>query len=334
MKSPYFILLCHLFLLFSCNRSQNTKNNFLKNFIPSHDIEITVLDSTDLVVDFIPSMVKMKDKIIYSQFTGDTIFSSIDLIHYKKNNFGKRGRGNNEFTEGYGLEKINDSILFIFDRTLAKLMFLQLSNDTIIFLPSYPTNHFMLDVHYGNDSIYFVTGTGNLEKNYALYNRNSKMLRPFISYPKGVNDNLTLNGKSRIYYSHIVRHPGMKKYMAFKDKHHIIDILEIKNDSLILVKRNIFTHFKWKMVSGVYRPSEKGTPNRVFTSKLVGLSKYVCALYKQDHSEFILTFDWDGTPLNSYKLPCHLLNFTGDDSLNFYGIALIGENYNLIHFKL
>ena len=146
MKSPYFILLCHLFLLFSCNRSQNTKNNFLKNFIPSHDIEITVLDSTDLVVDFIPSMVKMKDKIIYSQFTGDTIFSSIDLIHYKKNNFGKRGRGNNEFTEGYGLEKINDSILFIFDRTLAKLMFLQLSNDTIIFLPSYPTNHFMLDV--------------------------------------------------------------------------------------------------------------------------------------------------------------------------------------------
>ena len=51
MKSPYFILLCHLFLLFSCNRSQNTKNNFLKNFIPSHDIEITVLDSTDLVVD-------------------------------------------------------------------------------------------------------------------------------------------------------------------------------------------------------------------------------------------------------------------------------------------
>ena len=64
MKSPYFILLCHLFLLFSCNRSQNTKNNFLKNFIPSHDIEITVLDSTDLVVDFIPSMVKMKDKII------------------------------------------------------------------------------------------------------------------------------------------------------------------------------------------------------------------------------------------------------------------------------
>lgn len=247
MKSPYFILLCHLFLLFSCNRSQNTKNNFLKNFIPSHDIEITVLDSTDLVVDFIPSMVKMKDKIIYSQFTGDTIFSSIDLIHYKKNNFGKRGRGNNEFTEGYGLEKINDSILFIFDRTLAKLMFLQLSNDTIIFLPSYPTNHFMLDVHYGNDSIYFVTGTGNLEKNYALYNRNSKMLRPFISYPKGVNDNLTLNGKSRIYYSHIVRHPGMKKYMAFKDKHHIIDILEIKNDSLILVKRNIFTHFKWKI---------------------------------------------------------------------------------------
>ena len=213
-------------------------------------------------------------------------------------------------------------------------MFLQLSNDTIIFLPSYPTNHFMLDVHYGNDSIYFVTGTGNLEKNYALYNRNSKMLRPFISYPKGVNDNLTLNGKSRIYYSHIVRHPGMKKYMAFKDKHHIIDILEIKNDSLILVKRNIFTHFKWKMVSGVYRPSEKGTPNRVFTSKLVGLSKYVCALYKQDHSEFILTFDWDGNPLNSYKLPCHLLNFTGDDSLNFYGIALIGENYILIHFKL
>ena len=106
MKSPYFILLCHLFLLFSCNRSQNTKNNFLKNFIPSHDIEITVLDSTDLVVDFIPSMVKMKDKIIYSQFTGDTIFSSIDLIHYKKNNFGKRGRGNNEFTEGYGLEKL------------------------------------------------------------------------------------------------------------------------------------------------------------------------------------------------------------------------------------
>ena len=84
MKSPYFILLCHLFLLFSCNRSQNTKNNFLKNFIPSHDIEITVLDSTDLVVDFIPSMVKMKDKIIYSQFTGDTIFSSIDLIHLKK----------------------------------------------------------------------------------------------------------------------------------------------------------------------------------------------------------------------------------------------------------
>ena len=60
------------------------------------------------------------------------------------------------------------------------------------------------------------------------------------------------------------------------------------------------------MVSGVYRPSEKGTPNRVFTSKLVGLSKYVCALYKQDHSEFILTFDWDGNPLNSYKLPCHL----------------------------
>ena len=120
MKSPYFILLCHLFLLFSCNRSKNKKNNFLKNFIPSHDIEITVLDSTDLVVDFIPSMVKMKDKIIYSQFTGDTIFSSIDLFHYKKNNFGKRGRGNNEFTEGHGLEKINDSILSIFDRTLAK----------------------------------------------------------------------------------------------------------------------------------------------------------------------------------------------------------------------
>lgn len=73
----------------------------------------------------------------------------------------------------------------------------------------------MLDVHYGNDSIYFVTGTGNLEKNYALYNRNSKMLRPFISYPKGVNDNLTLNGKSRIYYSHIVLSPWNEEVYGF-----------------------------------------------------------------------------------------------------------------------
>ena len=191
----------------------------------------------------------------------------------------------------------------------------------------------MLDVHYGNDSLFFVTATGNLKKNYGIYNINNDEIIPYIEYPQGVNDHLSEAGKSRIYYSHILRKPGTVIFAAFKDKHHMVDILEIKNDSLVLVKRRTFSHFKWFFKNKICKPIDKDAPRRVFTSKLLALPNYMCALYKVGTLNYILVFDWLGTPLYSFELPCHLLGFTGDENF-LYGIAAIGEKYHLIRFSL
>lgn len=330
------ILFCNLifiFLFFACNSKYQNEYDFLENFENRKIDSVSIIDTTDYIVDFIPSMIKLKNYLVFSQFTGDTIFTCIDLLSEEKFNFGVRGRGKNEFSEGYGLEKINDSTMFIFDRVFSRLILMEIDSDSIIFKQNLKVSPFMLDVHYGNDSLYFVTATGNLEKNYGIYNVNKDEVIPYIDYPKGINDHLSEMGKSRIYYSHIVRKPGSLIFAAFKDKHHIVDILKIEDDSLVLVKRRIFSHFKWFFKNKICKPIDENAPRRVFTSKLLALQNYICALYKVKDLNYIMVFDWLGTPLYSYEIPYHLIGFTGDENF-LYGIAAIGEKYHLVRFSL
>lgn len=312
----------------------NKPNDLLTKFKDMGEVKYTIIDTADILVDYIPRMLKMGHYLVYSKHADDTLFSAINLETNKTINFGVRGRGPREFIDGYGLKKKDDSTMFVFDRVLQRISFLKLKSDSVVFLHSINIKGTLFDLSPFNDSISIANGGGDYKKNYLVYNMNNCKSTGFIDYPGSCNNDIKDRGKHHIYYSFMIKHPSKNIYAAFKDKQPILDIMGVENDSLFLIKRNMFGHYKWDTKKGTLLPERTDIPYRFFSAKLVATPEHLCALYREKPIYYFLVFDWNGKPLYRYTSPYTVVSFVGDTFSQLYAIVSMNEKYHLVQFSL
>jgi len=276
-------------------------------------------------------ILKIENLFIISDFKGEKIFS---VVNESGNSFqfGNRGRGPNEFIDGYGLAPLTDTTFVIFDRMLKRDSFFKVENDTVF---CYKKSNIpaINNIFPYNDSIFVTNGNAPFNKNYGIVDLSLDTAYSFIDYPSKLSNKLPEQARQRTYYSHIVKKPNSNRFVAFKASHYIIDIMELNNKKLELVERKIFSHHDWKMSKNIPVPGVRGTLN-CFTAKIAGSDNKIFACYKVQKGNksnwSILTFDWNGNPKNKYDIPFTPFAITSINDSMVYCIALIGEEYKLI----
>lgn len=330
MKKKYILILITT-LIFGCKE----EITFIDNFNDKGNVSFTVTNSfSELSLHHPIRLLKIKDYFIISDYKGEKIFTA---IHNSGNSFqfGFRGRGPNEFIDGYGLAPLTDTTFVVFDRTLKKVSYFTANQDTILF--NNRTNVPAINnVFPFNDSIFVTNGNPPFEKNYGVLDLSDNTAYSYIDYPKTSKGKLTEQAKQRAYYSHIVRKPNSTRYVAFKASHYIVDVLDLEGIKLKLQERKTFALNEWEMSKNITVPGVRGPSNRI-TAKIAGSGDKIFVCYKIQKSKKpqwnILTFDWDGNPLNKYSIPFTPYAITCSDS-ELYCIAFFDEKYKLLTINI
>ena len=309
---------------------------FVDNFDDKGNASYSVINSFPELLLYHPvRLLKIKDYFIISDYKGEKIFTA---IHNSGNifQFGNRGRGPNEFIDGYGLAPLTDTTFVVFDRMLKKVSYFIANQDTIVCnkrtdVPA------INNVFPYNDSIFVTNGNAPFEKNYGVLDLSKDIAYSYVNYPKTSKGKLPEQAKQRAYYSHIVRKPNSTRYVAFKASHYIIDVLDLEGIKLKLHERKIFALNKWEISKSIPVPGVRGSLNRI-TAKITGSDNRIFVCYKIQESKksqwSILTFDWDGKPLSKYYIPFAPYAITSSDDSELYCIALIGEEYKLVTINI
>jgi len=331
MKKSYLAVILALLLLSCKNESP-----FIDNFDEKGNAAFTVIDSFPELLLYHPiRLLKVQNSFIISDYKGEKIFT---LIHESGNSFqfGNRGRGPNEFIDGYGLAPLTDTTFVIFDRMLKRVSFFQVKNDTV-FCYQKAKIPAINNVFPFNDSIFVTNGNAPFEKNYGVLDLCKNTAYSYVDYPKISKENLSERAKQRAYYSHIVRKPNSNRYVAFKASHYIIDVMDLEGTKLKLRERKTFAHNEWEISKNMPVPGVRGTLNRI-TAKMAGSENRIFVCYeikRRNKSQWcILTFDWEGSPLDRYNIPFMPYAVTGKNDSTFYCIALIGEDYKLVEIDI
>ena len=297
-----------------------------------------VENSPDFIMRHPVRMIKVENLFIMADFKGDMIFTVFNHETGNSYRFGNRGRGPDDFNDGYGLQYLTDTTFFIFDRILQRVSFFNVNKDNILCYrkASIPL---ILNITPYNDSIFITNGNPPFEGNYGVLNLNNSEIKSFIDYPSGLHDDLPDFIRCRIYYSHIVNKPGTNRFVAFKNSHHIIDILDYREMKLELIERKIFHHRKWETTGRGPIPVDKN-PLYVFTApKITGSDNRIFVCYQnpeinEEDNWQILTFDWNGNPLSKYSIPFAPYVITSVNDSTIYSMALIGDAYRLVKMDM
>lgn len=327
MKINYFTFTILLFFL-SCKK----EITFIENFKDKGDITYSIVDSITRHVLYYPiRLLKVQNSFIISDYKGGKVFTVLNESGTSFQ-FGDRGKGPDEFIDGYGLAPLSDTSFVIFDRMLKRISFFKANHDTV-FCYNKLNISAINNVFPFNDSIFVTNGNAPFEKNYGVLDLSKDTAYSYIDYPKVSKEKLPELAKQRAYYSHIVRKPNSNRFVAFKASHYIIDVLDLEGLKLKLRERRIFTQNKWEISKNIPVPGVRGSLNRI-TSKIAGSDNRIFVCYeikKSNRSQWcILIFDWEGNPKEKYNIPFEPYAITYSEDLELYCIALIGEDYKLI----
>lgn len=331
MKIKYFAII--LILLFGGCKKEIP---FIDNFNDKGNITFSVIDSIPELVLYYPiRLLRIQNSFIISDYKGEKIFT---FLHKSGNSFqfGNRGKGPNEFIDGYGLAPLSDTTFVIFDRMLKKVSFFRANQDTV-FCYKKMNIPAINNVFPFNDSIFATNGNAPFDKNYGVLDLFKDTAYSYIDYPKISKGKLPEQAKQRAYYSHIVRKPNSNRYVAFKASHYIIDVMDLEGTKLKLRERRIFTQNPWEISKNIPVPGVRGSLNRI-TATITGSDNKIFVCYKIQKSNksqwCILTFDWEGNPIDKYNIPFVPYAITNSEDSALYCIALIGEEYKIIKIDI
>ena len=330
MKTKFWSITLVIFLS-GCNQELP----FLKLFEDKGSVSYSIVkNSPDFIMRHPVRMIKVGSLFIISDFSGDQIFTVFNIDTGDTYRFGNRGRGPDDFTDGYGLQSFSDTTFFIFDRVLRRISFFKVQKDKISCYKklSIPL---VLNVTPYNDSIFITNGNPPFEGNYGVLDLNNSMVESYIDYPSGLHDDLPDFIRSRIYFSHIENKPNTNRFVAFKNSHHIIDILDYMKMELKLAERKIFHHRKWEAAGRGANPSDNNR-RYIFTApRITSSDNRIFACYQNPQIDegddwHILTFDWNGNPLGRYSIPFDPYVITSVDDSTIYSVALVDEEFRLM----
>ncbi|MGV8139553.1 MAG: BF3164 family lipoprotein [Mangrovibacterium sp.] len=327
MKKRYFAITV-IVLLWGCKK----EIPFIDNFNDKGQATFSEIDSIPEFLLYYPiRLLKVENSFVISDYKGDKIFTVVNESG-RIFQFGNRGRGPDEFIDGYGLAPLTDTTFVVFDRMLKRISFFKMKNDTIFCYRKMKVPA-INNIFPFNDSIFVTNGNTPFVKNYGVLDLYKDTAYSYIDYPEcQKKGKFPEQAMQRAYYSHIVKKPNSNRYVSFKSSHYIIDVMDLEGTKLKLLERKTFAHNKWEISKNVPVPGVRGTLNRI-TAKITGSNNQIFVCYKiqeGDKSQWsILTFDWKGNPNNRYNIPFEPYAIVcKNDSL--YCIALIGEKYKLV----
>jgi hypothetical protein len=334
MKTKIWSLILIIFLS-GCNQ----KSPFIELFEDKGSACYSIVkNSPDFIIRHPLRMIKVGSLFIISDFSGDQIFTVFNIYTGNTYRFGNRGRGPDNFNDGYGLLSFTDTTFFIFDRVLQRISFFNVKKDILLCYKKFSIP-LVLNVTPYNDSTFITNGNPPFKGNYGVLDLNNSKIKSYIDYPSGLHDDLPDFIRSRIYYSHIVNKPGTSRFVSFKNSHHIIDILDYEEMKLKLAERKIFHHRKWETAGRGVNPSDKNRRNIFTAPRITGSDNRIFACYqdpKIDEGDdwHILTFDWNGNPLGRYSIPFDPYVITSVDDSTLYSLSLIGKEYRLVKIDI
>ncbi|MGV8096507.1 MAG: BF3164 family lipoprotein [Mangrovibacterium sp.] len=329
-----YLVITLILLFFGCKKREIP---FIENFNDKGNAVFTEIDNIPELVLYYPiRLLKIQNSFIISDYKGEKVFTVVNESG-KSFQFGNRGRGPNEFIDGYGLALLTDTSFVIFDRMLKMVSFFEVKNDTVFCYNRKTKIPAINNVFPYNDSIFVTNGSVPFAKNYGVLDLSKNVAYSYIDYPKISKGKLSEQAKQRAYYSHIVRKPNSNRFVAFKASHYIIDVMDLEGTKLKLRERKIFAHNKWEMSKNIPVPGVRGTLNRI-TAKIAGSDSAIFVCYKiqeNNRSQWcILTFDWGGNPKNRYNIPFVPYAIASGDNSTLYCITLMGEKYELVKIDI
>ncbi len=325
-----------LFLSFFLTNCSKRETPFIDLFQKNDNLKYTLIDNLPELFLYHPiRMLIVKDLIIIADFKTNKIFHVINIKNSHYFQFGDKGRGPNELTDGYGLTSLSDTSFIVFDRRKEKVFFFSVIEDSVKMYQEIEVPQINNIVSY-SESLFVTNGNFPFEKNYGVIDLKQNKVSSYIDYPG--RDNEIFEGNQRKYYTHLIRKPSSFRFMGIKANHYIFDILELNIEGhLNLIDRKIYRHFDWEMLNGSPLPLD-GNLN-IFRAPRISASKervFLC--FQTDNEEnqdwVLLTFDWDGNPLEKYTIPFIPYTITNVDDSTLYSVGLFGVDYKLCKIDL
>lgn len=325
-------LLFVCFFIIGCSKNEVP---FVDLFQDNANLEFYLIDNApDLMIHYPIRKLIVQDLIIVSDFKTDKIFHVINIKSGHYFQFGDRGRGPNEFTDGYGLASFTDTSFIVFDRMKEKISFFYVINDSIEIYQEIEVPRVNNVVPF-SESLFVTNGIFPFEKNYGVIDVKQNKTYSYIDYP--MHDDSFL-GNQRKYYTHLVRKPSSKRLIGIKASHYMVDVLNLNDDEhLSLIDRKIYGHFEWEMNNGIPVPRD-GNRNMFTAPGITGSDEKVFVCYQINNGDnqnwVLLTFDWDGNPLEKYPIPFTPYSVTSIDDSTLYFTGLFDEDYKLCKVKI
>lgn len=333
MKNIILLFLLLYSILTSCNKKETP---FIDLFQVNNNLEYKLIEDIPDVFLYHPiRKIIVNEFVIIADFKTKKIFHVINLKNKDYFQFGNKGRGPNEFTDGYGLTNLSDTSFVIFDRMKDKISFFSISKDSIEMYHEVKVPRVNNIIPY-SENLFITNGNFPFKKNYGIIDLAQDTISSYINYPS--LKNFHFEGNARKYYTHLVHKPSSSRFVGIKASHFIFDILEINSKKqLTMVNRKIYKDFEWEMNSN--RPIPLTNNINIFKARLISASKnriFTCFQNNSNNKKdwLLLTLDWDGNPIDKYTIPFIPYTITSVNDSTIYSIGLYDSDYKLYKINL
>lgn len=328
----YIYILSFSFLIFTNCEKKATP--FIDLFQENMNFEYEMIENLPEVFLYHPiRKIVVKDFIIIADFKTKKIFHVINKKTGDYFQFGDKGRGPHEFTDGYGLTNLSDTSFIVFDRMKEKVSFFSVIKESIEMYHEINVPNVNNIIPY-SETLFITNGNFHFEKNYGVIDIDQNKVSDYIDYPEG--DGNSIRENSRKYHTHLVRKPLSSRFIGIKSRHYMFDIIEINDEKeLNLIERKIYEDFKWEKSDTSPLPTNR--PLNIFAASKISVSNeriFVCYQANAEKEWFLLTFDWDGNPLDKYIIPFTPYTITSTNDSTLYSVGVFEDDYKLCKISL
>lgn len=339
------ILYLFLIIIGCSTKEENKLNDYLKKTISIHleGVKIDLKNNREVLLNQAPEMTFVDGLLFINDRDPSFVMKIIDLKNKTIQNFGKKGKGPDEYQSPYSKISMNllTKELYTVDYGTYRVhdidSLINNKNSKSLFRLSDSNFGFLRSVRYNN---YIIGNT--IENRFALYDINSKkVIDKKLEYDKG-----GAMGNQGSFFVHPSRNKVVK--LCYES-----DAMSIVSFDDKTIKVNDFSWWKnphsKQITDNKGRTYDKNTKDRKSSFLTAATSKdYIYALYsgkklgstiesikKATLTNLIYVFDWDGNPVTKYTLDQEVKSIAVDEVNNIlYAASHKGGEAHIVKYNL
>lgn len=321
-----------VFLLAGCR--ENT--DFLHQFRDRGELKPEFIgDLNRKAIANMGSMLKSGEYIAWNTYDLErgTILYAYHLSNGSSTEFLMPLRDSTHFYHSEMLFACNDSVISSFNEQYQYFSYIHLKDS--VYLSGYRslkiTNEEFFDwkgramlrsVCPGKDSLFFVGGIGTKTVDYGVYDGESRFLYPSATCIPPTAFEMKCLLPDRKDNISVIRQKGTNRYAVFRQFYQLYDVIDMRETTLHLVRRNISHHslLTWTDQYNL----QQDLSQTFFPGFFVRSSRYIITLFQSSlekgNRPYLLVADWEGKPLYSYRFPkdFEVYGLCGDEDDTFF----------------